>query len=199
MAGALHLGNVKPWVKAAAEKVRDEFGITNIGGWRAQGSVPNSDHPKGLALDNMIKDKEQGDAVAKWFQDNAKALGVKYLIWNRKIWHPGGEWEPYSGPSPHTDHVHASFKSSPPKGGDITSANDGSVTGLGEGGLIGGVHAIARGVSNVSKSLTTIGKFADVLTKLALPTTMVRAAAGFAGVALVGGGLIILAREATKK
>ena len=42
----------------------------------------------------------------------ARRLGVMYVIWNRQIWsayNPDGGWRPYSGASPHTDHVHLSL------------------------------------------------------------------------------------------
>ena len=35
-----------------------------------------------------------------------------YIIWNRKIWGaylPDQGWRTYTGPNPHTDHVHVSF------------------------------------------------------------------------------------------
>ena len=43
---------------------------------------------------------------------NARRLGVMYMIWNRQIWGSYAidqGWRPYSGSSPHTDHVHFSF------------------------------------------------------------------------------------------
>ena len=42
----------------------------------------------------------------------ARRLGVMYMIWNRQIWSAysaGSGWRPYSGASPHTDHVHISL------------------------------------------------------------------------------------------
>lgn len=107
---ALNLGPVKPHVKAAAEEISARFQITNIGGYRATGSVANSDHPKGLAIDVMTVAK--GNLVANWVIANAARLGVTYVIWNRRIWQ-NGAWKAYSGPSPHTDHVHVSFAPAP--------------------------------------------------------------------------------------
>ena len=43
---------------------------------------------------------------------NARRLGVMYVIWNRRIWSASDAasgWLPYSGASPHTDHVHVSL------------------------------------------------------------------------------------------
>jgi hypothetical protein len=42
----------------------------------------------------------------------ARRLGVMYVIWNQQIWgayRADNGWQPYSGDSPHTDHVHISL------------------------------------------------------------------------------------------
>jgi hypothetical protein len=42
----------------------------------------------------------------------ARRLGVMYVIWDSRIWRSyqaARGWQPYSGASPHTDHVHLSF------------------------------------------------------------------------------------------
>jgi hypothetical protein len=42
----------------------------------------------------------------------ARRLGVMYVIWNQQIWgayNADAGWRPYSGDSPHTDHVHISL------------------------------------------------------------------------------------------
>ena len=112
--GKLKLGAVKPHVKNAAESFASRFGITDVGGWRAVGSVPGSDHPKGLALDFMVSaknaaGKKKGDALAAALLAEKSTWGITYVIWNKQINHGKG-WTPYSGPSDHTDHVHASFE-----------------------------------------------------------------------------------------
>lgn len=43
---------------------------------------------------------------------NARRLGVMHVIWNRRIWSNSSQnaaWRPYTGPVPHTDHVHVSL------------------------------------------------------------------------------------------
>jgi hypothetical protein len=112
---ALNLGAVKPHVQAAAEEIASRFQITTIGGWRAVGSVPDSDHPKGLAIDVMVVGPKS-DMVEQYAVANAQRLGITYIIHNRRIWQDG-KWTPYSGPSPHTDHVHISFAAAPGTGG----------------------------------------------------------------------------------
>jgi hypothetical protein len=108
-----HLSRVSSNTAKAADYFGSMFGIRNIGGYSAHGSVPGSDHPKGRALDFMINNMKNGHsigtALANRVIQNAKAWNVKYVIWNRYIWFPGRGWHKYSGPSPHTDHVHVSF------------------------------------------------------------------------------------------
>lgn len=103
------IGPVKAHVRAAANDIAPRFGITTIHGF-GTGSVPNSDHPKGLALDFMTKSKSNGDALAAYVVANASRLSVSYLIWWRRIWDPSRGWHAYTGFNPHTDHVHVSFK-----------------------------------------------------------------------------------------
>jgi hypothetical protein len=78
-----------------------------IGGWRAHGSVPGSDHPKGKALDLMTTSGAVAAIIISAFRS---MLGAKYWIWNRQIASaPDWRARPYHGPSPHEDHVHLSF------------------------------------------------------------------------------------------
>jgi hypothetical protein len=93
----------------AADYFGSKYGISNIGGWRAHGSVPGSDHPKGLAIDLMTNDRRKGTALANDAIKNYKAWNIKYVIYYHYIWSPSRGWHKYNGPSPHTDHVHISF------------------------------------------------------------------------------------------
>lgn len=104
----------KPHVRAVANKLGPMFGIKTVGGWRAVGSVPNSLHPKGLALDLMINNIKDGKTIGQKLADyavaNAASFGIIEVIWNRRIWNSSKGWHDYHGPSDHTDHVHLSFK-----------------------------------------------------------------------------------------
>ncbi|MCA0297110.1 MAG: lytic transglycosylase domain-containing protein [Actinobacteria bacterium] len=96
--------------------------ITRIGG-RGPRPIAASDHPRGLAVDFMISkwSTDAGNAfgwrVAHWVQANAKALRVKYIIFDARKWVPtvSNTWRAYHHPlgaSPtlaHRDHVHVSF------------------------------------------------------------------------------------------
>lgn len=102
--------------------------IKSMGGRRSSSSstCSYSDHCKGLAVDFMIPKwstkagNSFGWRVARWVQAHAKALKVKYIIWDVKKWNPAGGkgWRPYRHPygntNPtlaHRNHVHVSFNS----------------------------------------------------------------------------------------
>ncbi len=116
---------VKPHVLKAAEFVRTEFGFTgSIGGFADRnigGTNTPSEHSKGLAIDVMVSaytDKALGDRIAGYFSGpGAAAWGVNNVIWNRQVTNAGRGWAwgPYTGKSPHTDHVHIDFH---PDGGN---------------------------------------------------------------------------------
>ncbi|HOY80508.1 MAG TPA: hypothetical protein PLB92_00075, partial [Rhodoglobus sp.] len=110
--------------QAAADFIRRTWPqITDIGTWRAAGSVAGSDHPKGKALDAMLPGysspagKQLGTNVAEWFRTNPWNFGTKYVIYYDRIADGGGGWGPYSHPGgnndtlAHRDHVHISFLS----------------------------------------------------------------------------------------
>jgi len=85
-----------------------------------------AEHGEGRALDWMVDGRTSsglalGNAITRWLAapDSqgrpgamARRFGINYIIWNRQMWRaydPGRGWAPYSGVSPHTDHIHLSF------------------------------------------------------------------------------------------
>ncbi|MGH3095077.1 MAG: peptidoglycan DD-metalloendopeptidase family protein [Streptosporangiales bacterium] len=94
----------------------------SIGCWRPNDQFP--DHPGGYACDlmftpaNTTKNVNAGWAMANWLVKNQKALAVKYVIWQGKIWSAykeTGHWRPYTVngcpdrsmvTTCHYDHVH---------------------------------------------------------------------------------------------
>jgi len=85
-----------------------------------------AEHGEGRALDWMnnaytADGLALGNAITRWLAapDSegrpgamARRFGINYIIWNRQMWRaydPGRGWAPYSGVSPHTDHIHISF------------------------------------------------------------------------------------------
>lgn len=198
------LGAVKPWVAAAADYFGHAFSISTIGGWRAHGSVPNSDHPKGLALDFMTRSKSTGDALAASLIKNAAAWNVKYVIWWREIWMPGRGWRPYHGPVPHTDHVHASFNATGkiPDGARVPDSGSRPTTGTPAGtsildplGVAGAISKVGDQLGNLAGSVASVGRVAELVTSAFLPTNVMRGAAGLSGALFVLIGIWFLSRE----
>lgn len=90
--------------------VRSNFGITNIGGYRAGAG----DHGSGRAVDVMVSGS-RGDAVAEWAIDNMAAYDITYVIWKQRIWLAGASgWRAMedrgSVTANHYDHVHISVE-----------------------------------------------------------------------------------------
>lgn len=103
---ALGLG---PNAQQVYSAVRTQFpDMTNIGGYRAGDP---GDHGSGNAVDIMVTGA-RGDQVASWLQANAGQLNIKYIIWEQRIWMPGGSWRMMedrgSATQNHYDHVHVS-------------------------------------------------------------------------------------------
>ncbi|MEO7270102.1 MAG: hypothetical protein ABIW49_12935 [Knoellia sp.] len=90
--------------------VRSNFGITNIGGYRAGAG----DHGTGKAVDVMVAGST-GDAVAQWAINNMGELDITYVIWKQRIWLAGASsWRSMddrgSVTANHYDHVHISVE-----------------------------------------------------------------------------------------
>lgn len=72
-------------------------------------------HAEGRALDIGLDvrkptEKTIGDGLFKIFVDVAVPCGIEEVIWNRQIWSTRTPHvHPYTGHSPHTDHVHVGF------------------------------------------------------------------------------------------
>lgn len=198
-----HLGNVQPVTQRGADFLGNLFGIRSIGGYREHGSVPGSDHPKGLAADFMTSSKNVGDRLATFAVKHYKALGIKYVIWWRRIWTPEQGWHDYHGPSDHTDHVHVSFLA---KGGtgkldglaDTATALGSAVAGTvtEESGVIGAIRGVSTSLKGIGTSLASVGKLAEMTTTLFLPNNIVRGVSGAAGTLFVLIGIYFLSREA---
>ena len=98
-----------------------DLGITrqcSIGG--------TSEHKEGRAFDWKVSatdptQKAMADQLLAWLLAtdshghlwaNARRLGIMYVIFNHRIWksyEPLAGWQAYTGPNPHTDHVHFSL------------------------------------------------------------------------------------------
>jgi hypothetical protein len=115
----------KPGVIAFRDLVLKAYPGTGRGGI-SRACATGSDHESGRAWDWPLDAARPADqARAKDLLDwllasdeynnpyaRARRLGITYVIWDRQFlsvgeWSEG--WRPYTGTSPHTDHVHFSF------------------------------------------------------------------------------------------
>lgn len=112
------LGKVTSATRAKAEEVWDYLDSKGVPLKRLWGMGPGDEHGVGRALDFMItgvagSDNAAGDLIADYLWSNRKRLGVKWIIWDRRIrsTSPGkpSTWTRYTGKNPHTDHVHVFF------------------------------------------------------------------------------------------
>lgn len=85
-----------------------------IYGWREDAIA---DHPSGQALDIMLKSDGRtdtsvadGNEIAAFLVQNGKALGVDYMMFRHRIWHPDQGWaqadEYGSWTDNHMNHIH---------------------------------------------------------------------------------------------
>ena len=55
-------------------------------------------------------DNDLGDPIANWLVQNAEAIGVQYIVWDKMQWSgrkdPGQKLSTYGGSHPHQDHIH---------------------------------------------------------------------------------------------
>lgn len=123
--------------------IRDQWGFKSIGGYANRniaGTNSKSDHATGHALDVMTAINgdykseaavKRGWQLAKWAQENADHLGIKYVIYYDKIWSASKAaqgWRDYGHPGvnsggdtvQHRDHVHLSFND---KEADVSKAS----------------------------------------------------------------------------
>lgn len=111
-------------------RVRDELlskpqmvgrGLHDVQCWDPHPHNPKSDHSRGRACDfpyewnkyTQGKNLADGNASVQYLVNNAKRLGIKYIIWQGKIWYAStGKWKPYSSNGSaidgHFDHFHVS-------------------------------------------------------------------------------------------
>lgn len=79
----------------------------------------HEDHSEGRALDLGLHarsplQRQLADALLTILIRNAGEIAWSYIIWNHFIWYNDarGGPHPYTGPNPHTDHIHISWSRS---------------------------------------------------------------------------------------
>lgn len=115
----------KPGVLATRSLLLTKFGGGDLGIVRACGTGGLSEHKEGRAWDWALNahnptDRRIATRALAWLTRtvdgqpaaHARELGIMYAIWAGEIWrayNPDAGWQPYTGYSPHTDHIHLSF------------------------------------------------------------------------------------------
>ena len=108
-----------PHTRQMRNFIMAKFNVTNAGGFRNDDDGTGHGHGTGLAVDFMA-DKETGDKIAKYIENNFDDLDVYYVIWEqryfmnmRNVYGPANTWNkmPDRGGATanHYDHVHVSF------------------------------------------------------------------------------------------
>ena len=154
----------KPGVRAFRDMLLRTYPDTgSFGIVRDCGAGGQSEHKEGRAFDWKVsayssRQKAEADTLINWLLKtdqygnpyaNARRLGIMYMIWNKRIWKAYNPvWQAYSGPSPHTDHVHFSFGWNGAK--KVTSFWDGSVAQIDFGPRISPKITPVRTLSNLS-------------------------------------------------
>lgn len=110
----------------AGALLRDYEGSRNLGIVRGCSVGGRSEHKEGRAFDWGVNITNPNEAAAAssfitslLATDSAgnkhalaRRMGIMYVIWNRQIWssyRASEGWRPYTGASPHRDHVHISM------------------------------------------------------------------------------------------
>ncbi|WP_067179095.1 coiled-coil domain-containing protein [Microtetraspora niveoalba] len=114
--------NITPRTRLMKAQVAKHFDLKfTVGCYRAEND--GGEHPLGRACDFMMSSggsmptpgmKALGDSVAAWAIKNGAKLGVKYVIWQQRIYNLGSPgWRPMSNrggvTANHYDHVHISM------------------------------------------------------------------------------------------
>lgn len=94
---------------AALPTIRAAAGNVTITGRGDRPNNPNSDHPKGMAMDVMTADNALAQRVIKAFKTTD---GAHYWIWNGQLGDQDRLWVPYGYTKfgGHYDHVHLSWR-----------------------------------------------------------------------------------------
>ena len=97
---------LNPGAQSFYDQLAKEFPGASMGGYNPVVDQPWDEHGTGDAFDFMTSDINQGNAL----KDRALANGAKHVIWQQKLWYPGGGSEAMenrgSPTENHYDHVH---------------------------------------------------------------------------------------------
>lgn len=104
--GSPSSGGLNPAAQSFYDQLAADHPGVELGGYNPVVDQPWDEHATGDAIDFMTSDLEQGNAI----RDRALANGAKHVIWQQKLWYPGGgveDMEDRGSPTEnHYDHVH---------------------------------------------------------------------------------------------
>lgn len=154
--GAHCTGHVLPGTAELRRRILARWGhiLTGVGTYNCRPNTADTDsespHGEGRGADSMIptvggQADRRGDELANWLIQYAVPLGVQFIAWDHMKWNRESpdRVRPYTGPNPHTDHVHTERVAGDPPVLDFV---EGPLPGQGGGGLVVPVLALAAGV-----------------------------------------------------
>ena len=158
---------------------------------------------KSLTLEQWLGNREAQDKVAMYKLGKSQQ---KYDSWESAaaVWF-SGQPNPNSSASDggntvrqYVDKVGNFLKTGKTVDGSAgtSTSTTGSVVPAGLSDLTGAFTSIAKPMVDIASELMNVGKFAELLLKLALPSTWVRIWCGVLGAAFLVGGLLVLGQEA---
>ena len=153
-----------------------------------------------LTLDQWLADPKAQDKVAAYKLGKSQK---KYGSWQAAaaVWF-SGQPNPNSTASDGGNTVRqyvAKVESALKTGHVVSGAGDAAADaalGASMGGLLGAVGSMAKPLVDIGSALLNVGKVAEWLLQLALPSTWVRIVCGLFGIAALMGGLFVLGLEA---
>jgi hypothetical protein len=72
--------------------------------WHVMANEPDDVARVDALIEWLTKTDKYGNEYANW-----RRTGLNNLIWDRRSFRPQKGWRPYTGSSPHSDHVHFAF------------------------------------------------------------------------------------------
>ena len=113
-------GTFRSGTRKLGDFLKQNFpGARSYGGYSCRRNTANTSrtsvHGTGRAIDVFVPlhngqaDNDLGDPIANWLIENAEAIGVQFIVWDRTSWgasRSGDKHRRYSGPHPHHDHLH---------------------------------------------------------------------------------------------
>jgi hypothetical protein len=95
------------WRKATGLKDKGIYNCRPPRGSQSGWSLHAEGRAVDLAADALFRAEcDTADRYCRFLIDISERIGCQYIIWNWRSWRSGRGWQPYSGASAHTDHIH---------------------------------------------------------------------------------------------